>query len=163
MTDQTTEDGRKRTFLCVVDDSEELSRALRFACDRARKAGARIGLLYVVEPAEFQHWMAVGELMAAERRSEAEEMLQVVASTVQRRTGHMPTLFIREGDMAEELVNLVSDRENNISLLILGAATGTEGPGPLVTHVVTRLTGSLRIPVTVVPGEMTDEEIAAIT
>ena len=151
-----------RTFLCVVDDSEELSRALRFACDRARRVGARIGLLYVVEPAEFQHWVAVGELMAAERRTEAEEMLQVVAATVQRRTGHVPALFIREGKLEEELVRLVGERENNFALLILGAASGSDGPGPLVSHVIGKLTGSLRIPVTVVPGEMTDEEIDAI-
>ncbi len=71
-------------FLCVVDESEEMSRALRFACRRSERAQGRVALLYVIEPAEFQHWMAVGDLMREEARAEAEEMLQVVSAVVQQ-------------------------------------------------------------------------------
>ena len=57
-----------RTFLCVVDETEEFAAALQFACRRALNSGGRVALLYVIEPAEFQHWMAVGERMREEAR-----------------------------------------------------------------------------------------------
>jgi nucleotide-binding universal stress UspA family protein len=150
-----------RTFLCVVDDTEELSQALRFACRRAVRTGGRVALLYVIQPAEFQHWASVGDLMREERRAEAEEMLQVVASVVQKRTKTMPILYIREGKIREELIKLI-DEETDISVLVLGAATG-EGPGPIVSYLVGKMAGRLRIPITIVPGALSDEQIDAIT
>ncbi|HEB79004.1 MAG TPA: universal stress protein [Rhodospirillales bacterium] len=150
------------TFLCVVDESEELSQALRFACRRAVRTMGRVALLYACEPAEFQHWASVGDLMREERREEAEEMLHVVASVVKKHTGSIPVVFIREGDLTDELIKLI-DEEKKISLLVLGAATGPDGPGPLITHIVENMSSGLRIPITIVPGSLTDEEIDALT
>jgi nucleotide-binding universal stress UspA family protein len=166
MTNATTETqtvpAPGRTFLCVVDQTEELGKALYFACRRANNTGGRIALLYVIEPAEFQHWAAVGNLMREERRQEAEEMLNVVANVVKKRTDKMPELYIREGNITEELVKLI-DEQKHISLLVLGAATGQEGPGPIVTTLISKMAGRLRIPMTIVPGNLSDEQIDAIT
>jgi len=151
-----------RTFLCVVDDTEEFAAALQFACRRALNSSGRVALLYVIEPAEFSHWMAVGERMREEAREEAEEMLNVVASVVQKRMGHMPVLYIREGKLREEVVKLIEE-EDGVSLLVLGAASGTDGPGPLVSYLVEKMAGRLRVPVTIVPGNLSEEEIALIT
>lgn len=57
-----------RVFLVVADDSAELEVALRYACRRARKTRGRVALLAVVEPGDYQHWMAVGDLMKEEAR-----------------------------------------------------------------------------------------------
>ena len=149
-------------FLCVVDETEELWPALRFACREANRMDARIGLLYVVEPAEFQHWLAVGDLMREERREEAEETIQLVATAVHKQTGKMPVLYIREGDVKDELLALIEE-EKSITMLILGAAVGSDGPGPLVSYLVQKKSGGLRVPITVVPGSLTNEEIDAIT
>jgi len=151
----------ERTFLCVVDESEELHQALRFACNRARATGGRVALLYVIEPAEFQHWMAVGHLMAEERREEAEEMLQVVSSVVQKLSGTTPVIYIREGKLTDEMMALLEE-QSGVSVLVLGAAAGAEGPGRLVSHVLKRI-GKLPLPVTIVPGGLEDEEIDAIS
>jgi nucleotide-binding universal stress UspA family protein len=152
-----------RTFLCVVDESDELHQALRFASIRAKRTGGRVALLYVIEPAEYQHWMAVGNLMAEERREEAEEMIQVVSSVVQRLSGSMPVIYIREGKLTDQLMELI-ENEKGISVLVIGAATGSgnEGPGRLVSYVMKRI-GKLPIPVTIVPGGLSDKEIDAIS
>jgi len=155
-------DDKEFTFLCVVDDSDELSQALRFSCARAKRVGGRVSLLYVIEPAEFQHWASVGDLMREERRQEAEELLSVISAIVQKRTGKLPTVYIREGILYEQLMELI-EQELDVSLLVLGAATGSDGPGPLVSYLVQKMAGRLRIPVTVVPGSLSDEEIEAIT
>jgi len=156
------DDAHRRTFLCVIDSSAEMGHALRFACYRAHNTNGRVALLYVMQPAEFQHWMAIGDRMRMEAREEAEELLQVVSALVQKRTGHTPACYIREGRVGEEVLNLI-DEEENISLLVLGAASGTDGPGPLVSYLVEKMTGKLRVPITIVPGNLTDEQIKAIS
>lgn len=150
------------TFLCVVDDSPELSRALRFSCQRAKRVGGRVALVYVIEPAEFQHWLGVGDLMQEEAREDAEARLSEAADKVMLVTGKMPMFYIREGETSEELIKLVEE-EKSISLLVLGAATGKEGPGPLVSYFIQKAAGKLRVPITVVPGNLSDADIDAIT
>ena len=87
----------RRKFLCVVDDSPECRLALRFAFRRAARTGGGVLLLYVIEPADFQHWMAVESLMKEEAREEAEEILQTLADEVSQWSGIMPEFAIREG------------------------------------------------------------------
>jgi nucleotide-binding universal stress UspA family protein len=158
----STHPDKVRTFLCVVDESSELSRALRFACKRAKTVGGRVALVYVIQPIEFQHWIGVGDLMQQEAREHAEALLSDAADKVQLCTGEMPIIFIREGNTTEELLTLL-DEEKGISLLVLGAATGKEGPGPLVSYFIEKAAGRMRVPITVVPGNLSDEDIDAIT
>ena len=66
---------KERVFLVVVDESEEMQNALRFACRRARNTQGRVALLYVIEPAEFQHWLGVERVMQDEARQQAEQTL----------------------------------------------------------------------------------------
>ncbi len=151
-------DTSDRVFLVVVDETEEMKVALRFACLRARRTGGRVALLYVIEPAEFQHWMAVGDLMREEARSEGEQLLQRLAAKVNELVGTIPVLYVREGKVREELFKLL-DEEPRISILVLGANTGSRGPGPLVSALTGKMIGKLRVPITVVPGNLHDDEI----
>jgi len=162
MSDTETPETDDHTFLVVVDESDELQQALFYACRTAVRTNGRVALLKVVEPAEFQHWASVGELMREERREEAEDLLRTISAGVQQRTGAMPIMHIREGEIQEELVALI-DEDETICTLVLGAATGDYGPGPLVSALVNQLSGRLRIPITVVPGSLTQADIMAIT
>ncbi len=156
------EESVERVFLAVVDQSEELRVALRFASLRAKNTGGRVALLYVIEPADFQHWMAVEDLMHDERRQEAEEVLRTFSAQVQEWSGKTPVLYVREGKMREELLKLI-DEDQGISILVLAAATGTAGPGPLVSSLAGKMSERLRVPLTVVPGNLTDEQIESLT
>ena len=151
-------DTSDRVFLVVVDETEEMKVALRFACQRARRTGGRVALLYVIEPAEFQHWMAVEDLMREEARSEGEQLLQRLAAQVNELVGTIPVLYVREGKVRDELFKLL-DEEPRISVLVLGANTGSRGPGPLVSALTGKMIGKIRVPITVVPGNLGDEEI----
>ncbi len=155
-------DTSDRVFLVVVDETEEMKVALRFACQRARRTGGRVALLYVIEPAEFQHWMAVEDLMREEARSEGEQLLQRLAAQVNELVGTIPVLYVREGKVRDELFKLL-DEEPRISILVLGANTGSRGPGPLVSALTGNMIGKLRIPFTVVPGNLADDEIDSVS
>ena len=151
-----------RIFLVVVDETEEMRVALRYAALRARRTGGHVALLYVIEPSDLQQWMAVESLMREERREEAEALLQKLSGEVAELCGSLPIVYIREGRRRDELMALL-DEEPTISILVLAAGTGAEGPGPLVTQLVGKMSGKMRVPVTVVPGSLTDEQIAALT
>lgn len=164
-TTESGESGTARTariFLVVVDDSEELTVALRYACYRARSCHGRVAILYVMEPSEFLHWMAVENLMREEQRAEAEQKLQRYAKEVNRVSGTLPILHLREGKRRDELLKLIAE-EPSISVLVLGAGTGPDGPGPLISYLTGRGLHHLRIPLTIVPGTLTDEQLRAIT
>ena len=151
-----------RIFLVVVDETEEMRVALRYAALRARRTGGKVALLYVIEPSDLQQWMAVESLMREEAREEAEALLQRLAGDVAELCGSLPIVYIREGRRRDELLALLEE-EPSVSILVLAAGTGAEGPGPLVTHLVGKMSGKMRVPITVVPGSLSDEQIAAMT
>ena len=150
-----------RVMLVVIDESAEHHVALRFAALRAAHTGGRVAMLYVIEPQDSQQWKAVEDLMREERRAEAEATIKQLSEQVFEWSGSMPAIFLREGKVREELLKLIEE-EPSISILVLGAATGPQGPGPLVTHLAGKVAGRLRVPVTIVPGGLTDEQIAAL-
>jgi nucleotide-binding universal stress UspA family protein len=152
---------RERIFLVVVDETEEMKNALHFASRRALHTGGRVALFYALEPPEFQHWLGVERVMQEEAREHAEQTLQDLAAKVQADTGKMPVLYLREGRRREELMALIEE-EPSISLLVLGMASGREGPGPLVSYLVSQ-GQPIRLPVTLVPGQLSEVEINALT
>ena len=152
----------RRIFLVVVDQSPELKVALRYACRRAKATGGRVAMLYVTEPVDTE-WLAVGNLMREEQRAEAEARLQELAAQAQGLSGEMPVLHVREGAVRDQLFRLL-DEEPSISVLVLGAGTDPKGgPGPLITALTGKFSSSLHIPLVIVPGSMSDEEIDAVT
>ena len=151
-----------RVFLVAVDRTQELRAALRFACRRVVHSGGTVALFHAVPHIEFQHFATVGELMDHEAKTEAERLLQQVAADVHRQTGKFPDLYLRQGDTLPTLLKVI--RENPaISMLVLGAGTGTEGPGPIVSAISGKLAGQIDIPVTIVPGDLSEERIDALT
>ena len=155
--------GEQRVFLVVVDETDEMRNALRYACRRAQKTNGRVALLYVIEPVEFQHWLGVGRVMEEEARAEAEQRVQALAAEIFAQTGAVPTVHIREGSRAEQLVQLLRE-DLTVSLLVLGTATSRAAdPGPLVTYLLANLGRNILLPVTLVPGELTTEEIDALS
>lgn len=152
----------ERIFLVVVDNTEEMRVALRFAGLRAKATGGRVALFTAIEPAESHTWQAVGELMEEEQRAEAEAMMQRYAEEVVKLSGKTPVIFIRQGMARDALLNLI-DEEPTISILILAAGTGRGGPGPLISALTGKFLPKLTIPLTIVPGTLTDDEIDALT
>jgi nucleotide-binding universal stress UspA family protein len=150
-----------RKFLVILDDSRECLNAMRFAAMRAANTGGGVQILSVIPPDEFNHWIGVGEVMRAEARERIEAHFNVFAKWMRDKQGVDPELVIREGEPIDEiLAQVTEDRE--IGVLVLGAGTGRKGPGPLVTA-MTKSAGTLPIPMTIVPGELSKEQLEAIT
>jgi nucleotide-binding universal stress UspA family protein len=156
--------GSQRKFLVVADDSAEFRTALSFACRRARSTGGHVALLRVIEPAVFEHWSGVREEIARQQRDEAEAALQECAAFVQQETGLPPEFLIQEADSTRAALKQVLSEDPDIKILVLAAAVGGRGPGPLVGSIAKEgvTWGARKVPVTIVPGDLTDEEVALL-
>lgn len=149
---------QERVFLVVVDESPELKVALRYACRRAFRSNGRVAMVHVMEPTGFGDWIGVNQLMRDEARQQAEATMQKMATEVNKLSGKMPMLYFREGDRRDELLKLIQE-EPGISILVLAASTGPKGPGPLVSALTGKYVSRMRVPVTIVPGNLTPEDI----
>ncbi|MCC6737358.1 MAG: universal stress protein [Bauldia sp.] len=155
------EPGHKRKFLVVVDETPECRKATQFAARRADRTNGGLVLLYVIPPAVFQQWKGVEDLMRAEAMEKAETLLGGVADLVRQWSTVEPQQVIREGDTATEVTALI-ERDEDIAVLVLGAGSGKEGPGPLVATIAGRVAGTFPVPITIVPGNLDEATIAAI-
>ncbi|MEM7471840.1 MAG: universal stress protein [Pseudomonadota bacterium] len=149
-----------RKFLVVLDDSKECLNAMRFATMRAARTGGGVEVLAVIPPEEFNHWIGVSDIMRQEARERIEAHFEVFAKWMRDKQGIEPELVIREGEPVREIIAQVQE-DPEVGVLVLGA--GTEGgPGPLVTE-LSRNSGSLPMPITIVPGDMSKERLEAIS
>lgn len=149
-----------RKFLVVVDKTPECHVAVRFATRRAQHTGGRVTLLCVAEHDDFQQWRGVEEIMRDEAHQESENLVYEAAKVVNELSGIIPELVILEGHPAECLSDVMKS-DKAISILVLAAGTSKEGPGPLVSSLVGKA-GFHPIPITIVPGGLSDEEIDAL-
>ncbi|HMP62272.1 universal stress protein [Phenylobacterium sp.] len=152
----------QRKFLVIADDTPEFQVALRFACRRARSTGGHVALLRVIEPAVFEHWSGVRDEIERQTRAEAEAFLQKMAEFVLAETGAPPEFIILNAESPRQALKSVLADDPDIKILVLAAAPQGRGPGPLVTSIAKEGVkwGGRKLPVTVVPGDLTDEEIA---
>jgi nucleotide-binding universal stress UspA family protein len=150
-----------RKFLVVLDDSRECLNAMRFAAMRASRTGGGVAILSIIPPDEFNHWLGVAEIMRSEARDRIHAHFEVFAKWMRDKQGIDPELVIREGEAVPEIMAQITE-DPDIGILVLGAGTDNKGPGPLVTQ-LTRNSGSLPIPITIVPGDMSKERLEAIT
>jgi nucleotide-binding universal stress UspA family protein len=151
-----------RKFMVVLDDSKECLNAMRFAALRAAHTGGGVKIMAVIPPDEFNHWIGVGEVMREEARERIEVHFEVFAKWMRDKQGVDPELVIREGEVVGEITAELAD-DPEVGVLVLGAGVDPKkGPGPLVTQ-LSRNAGSLPVPITIVPGDMSKERLEAIT
>lgn len=162
-TGETSADDRLK-FLLVAHDCPEARLAAYFTARRARHSNAAVVLLHVVEPPEFGHWATVAETMRAEAYERAEACLAEFSAIVEAEWGERPETVIREGRLVDELRKLIEE-DKRIAVLFLGASTDAKGPGPLVSALAHKpqYLGARPIPVTVVPGSVTREDLRGIS
>ncbi|MBA2920424.1 universal stress protein [Sphingomonas sp. MAH-20] len=146
-----------RTYLTVIDDTEEAEVALRFAARRAAKTGGTVLVLALIEPAEFVAWGGVQATMEDEARQRAEGLVASVSGSLFDEAGIRPSILVRQGDPVHVVRELLAENDG-VAALVLGAcATGS--PGPLVSHFAGADAGKLPCPVMIIPGSLSREEV----
>ena len=151
----------QRTYLVVVDDSEESRVALRFAARRAAKTNGRIEVLGVVEPQDFVQFGGVQAAMEEEQRLRIEGVVSSAIGVILDESGISANIIIRQGEVVKSVREYVAGRDE-IAALVLGAAP-SGSPGPLVVNFAGNDAGQLPCPLMIIPGSLTDERLEQLS
>ena len=141
-----------RTYLTVMDESDEAGLALRYASRRAMKTGGALSILALVEEEDFLAWGGVQATLEEESRNRAEALVASAAGSLFEETGIRPSITVRRGPRASA-VRAFMDEIDGLAALVLGLAADGP-PGPLVTHFAATEAGRLPCPVILVPGSL---------
>jgi nucleotide-binding universal stress UspA family protein len=158
------ESGHRRKFLLVVDESQEVESALYYAASRVQRSSGSLVMLHVIEPGDYQHWAGVRQVQIEEETNKAKALFRLFRRKLNLAgfEGIDVEDVIREGRTAEEIVKLIGEDED-IAILVLGASLDAKGPGPLVSSLAAgKAAGGFPVPVTVVPGKLSLEDIKAL-
>jgi nucleotide-binding universal stress UspA family protein len=151
----------QRTYLVVVDDSEESRVALRFAARRAAKTNGRIEVLGIVEPQDFVQFGGVQAAMEEEQRLRIEGVVSSAIGELLDESGISANIIIRQGEVVRSVREYIAGRDE-IAALVLGAAP-SGSPGPLVVNFAGNDAGQLPCPLMVIPGSLTDERLEQLS
>ena len=156
--------GHRRKFMVIVDESAEVDAALYFAACRAERTGGSLLLLYVIQPQDFQHWMGVRQVQLEEETNKAKALFRLFRRKLAN--AELDSVIceevIREGNLSEQISGAIEEDED-VGILILGAAVDAKGPGPLVSSLAAgKAAGTFPVPITIVPGDMTLEDVRTL-
>ena len=146
-----------RIYLVVIDDTPESGVALRFAARRAVKTGGGVEILAILPPQEFIAFGGVQATIEEEARLHAEGLVTAAAGTLLEESGLRPAITVREGD-APAVIRAAIAGNPDIAALVLGAAA-SGAPGALVAHFAGADAGALPIPVMIIPGSLSPQQI----
>src|SRR6202163_3847294 len=156
------ETGHKPKCLVIVDDTAEWDRAVYYASRWAIRVGGGVVMLRIIETEDQnQQWLGVADIMRAEAHEEADAALGRAAGRANGIAAITPERVIREGNPTDQILDVI-DQDVDISMLVLAAGAGPEGPGPIITTMA-KFVGSFPIPVTIVPGDLSDADIDALS
>ena len=158
------EAGHNRKFLLIVDESQEVESALYYVASRIVHSGGCVAMLYVIEPQDYQHWMGIKQKQQEEETAKAKALFRMF-----RRKLNLAGFenvaseeIIVEGEKSEEILKVI-DEDEDIAILVLGAAIDATGPGPLVSSLAAgKAAGTFPVPITIVPGGLTLDDIKAL-
>lgn len=158
------ETGHSRKFLLVVDESQEVESALYYTASRVQRSSGTVVMLYIIVPGEYQHWMGVRQKQLEEETAKAKALFRLFRRKLNL-AGFEAVLteeVIREGVPADEIINHIAEDED-IAILVLGASIDAKGPGPLVSSLAGgKAAGGFPVPVTVVPGKLSLDDIKSL-
>lgn len=149
-----------RTYLVVIDHTEESAKALRYAARRASRTGGAVTIATFIPPREFVQWGGVQATLDEEARAKAHALVSRAAGAAVAELGVRTDLEVRDGEPIAGLMTMLRERTEGETFAALVLAAAAEGaPGPLIQHFAGHDTGRLPCPVMIIPGTLSDEEI----
>ena len=148
-------------FLLCVNDSQHSLVALRFVCMMARRQNRPIQLLHVVEPVD-PTFRAVAAKMREEKRQAAEKLLDRCAQDANALANIRPVLTVREGSVAEEIISTIEE-DHTISMLVVATSHDSPTRDVLLPALTSQVGNRLLIPMLVIPGTLTEQQIEELS
>jgi nucleotide-binding universal stress UspA family protein len=146
-----------RTYLVVLDDSEEAEVAMRFAARRAARTGGAVEVLVVIPRQSFVAWGGVQATIEQEARENAEALVTRATEMLGSELGQKPRITVANGDPVAVIRETLAENREIGALVLAAAKTGS--PGPLISHFAGNDAGALPCPLMIVPGSLDREAL----
>lgn len=146
-------------YLVCVDENPESLLALKLAGMKAHAGGGHVVLLHVLPPLDFTGAPGVDERMRSEQRMAAERLLADMA--VEASAWCTPGVLLREGQVGEEILACAMEYMQ-AGMLVLGWPEAGSGRGRLLAWLVAQPASKLFMPLLLVPGHLTDQQLQAL-
>lgn len=154
--------GHKPKCLVIIDETSECDVATYYAMRWAARMDGAVVMLHVIDVEDrSQQWLGVADIMKAEQMAEAEAAFDRAANRVGTLVRVPMERVVREGEPVQQILDVI-EKDLDISIFVLAAATGAEGPGPIISGLA-KTVGGFPVPVTIVPGSLTDADIDALS
>lgn len=133
--------------------------ALVFAGLRAKTLRAGLVILRCAKVPGMGGWIGLDKDISQDALDSARLAATQHADKVEARTGVMAEVIVSEEEPVDAIRKVV-DADNTIKMMVLATGFGRGGPGPLVSRLAKgKPLAGRPLPVTVVPGDMTDRQL----
>lgn len=151
-----------RHVLVLVDSSLSTRAAIAWAAHWCQRTGDDIILFHVIEPDQAMGFGLMQGMMRAEQLQTAERMLDTFSGYAEKLLGRSPRRLLKEGPL-KETVRTVLKEEPNLSIMVMAANHRESGPAPLIGYLTSRMGSRVHVPLVLVPGTLSAEEIDQMT
>lgn len=145
---------KQPVYLVCVSNSDYSKIALEFAHQLALKKNGKLIVLHVTEPIDFKSFGLVANKMQEEREKEAGKLLRNLTRGI-----HIEKILLHKEGFIDEEITKVIEENNDISMLIVGAAAETNIKSKTLQPLVSQVGHKLLIPMLIVPGNLTGQQI----
>ena len=151
---------KELTFLVILDDSPEMFNALRYAAQRSAISDGRVAILYTFDTLEFSHWKAVEDIAEVESREKAESKIKEYENFILQFANKKPKKFIMKGDRVECIINFLSANKFISNFVLASSGAGSD---PLISAFTGKQMSKIKVPLTIIPSNLSEEEIDKLT
>lgn len=148
-------------YLVCVDNREECRAALKLVCMKAAARKGMVDMLHVTPPADFQTLGAIADRMREERKREGEELLKTLADEAYAAYGIRPAPLLREGAIGDEVI-AAALADADVIMVVIGIAASGSGRGTLASWLALQLGQKFPIPLLMVPGNLTEQQLQTL-
>ncbi len=143
---------QRSTILVCLDITSASNLALRYACYKAKKTGFSVHILAVIE-SSYKSLLFASEVVGKDKRMQVQEHLKRVIKEVGEETGIIPTISIKEGDVASEIIKEIKD-DKDCAMVVLGKSKTSLSDNTVLPIISRRIGNQIKVPVVVVPENM---------
>ena len=139
------------TYMIVVDEKQDMKAVIDYAKQRVIRNNAYFAFVYVIDTEGYSTWEGVQDMMHKELREKAEKLVWPLAKKVHEEEGMYSSIHIEEGSPSKIVSRIISESENDVRELIIGAEGSGAGSSSLISYFTTKGAADIHIPLVIVP------------
>ncbi|MFT5702829.1 MAG: nucleotide-binding universal stress UspA family protein [Rickettsiales bacterium] len=144
------------TILVCVDTTNNSEGTLLYACHIAKKSDFTVQILVVIESAKSL--LFVSKEIGKNRRLDVEKKLEKLLANIQEKTGIIPSISVREGEVVREIIAEIKDNSNCV-MMVFGKSYNAHSDNKVLPKLSAQIGDKIKVPVLIVPDNLGDDYI----